>query len=143
MAVQMQHRSFRPVITGRRPPADPLRSGYNNSQTTSASPRGGCGARWLIGRRGPTSIDLYDPKLVSEIDLLIYCTAYQHYCTCVKRVVLLKRSCTKPMSLGTTVFVECFPVAGEKALSHYNIIVSSCVYRILSMNVGFYFGIKC
>jgi len=55
----------------------------------------------------------------------------------------IKRSCTKPVSLGTTVFVECFPVAGEKALSHYSITVNHCLYLILSTNVGFYFGIKC
>ena len=49
----------------------------------------------------------------------------------VKHGVLLKRSCTKPASLGTTVFVECFPVAGEKVLSHYSITVNRCLYLII------------
>ena len=56
---------------------------------------------------------------------------------------ITESSCTKSASLGTTVFVECFPVAGEKVLSHYSITVNRCLYLIMSVNVGFYFGVKC
>ena len=59
-------------------------------------------------------------------------TAGRSTCDNVTRVTMSPSSLT-----------DCFPVTGEKVLSHYSTTVNRCLYLILSVNVGFYFGTKC